>query len=99
MTTGWLVLDLALPHATSLKERRQELHALTDRLRQQDFAVAQIGPPDGHRRAFVAVVAVAGSPALLDRRLDQAEEIAFASPFEVSVLRRDSETWTGPVVW
>jgi uncharacterized protein len=99
VTTGLLVLDLQLPHATSLKERRQELRSLLDRLRRLELAAAQVGPADLLQRAFVAVTAVAGAPALLEERLDQAESLAFGTAFEVAVLRRETGTWSGRSVW
>jgi uncharacterized protein YlxP (DUF503 family) len=93
--TATLVLDLRLPGAASLKDRRKGLHALVERLRRADYAVAQVGPADLRERAFLAVAAVAGSPARLDERLDGAERLAFASEFEVLVMRRDGESWSG----
>ncbi|MBK6898593.1 MAG: DUF503 family protein [bacterium] len=99
VTTGMLVLDLRLPHATSLKERRQELRSLMDRLRRQEFAAAQVGPADLQQRAFVAVAAVAGAPAQLEERLDQAEALAFGTAFEVAVLRRETGAWSGRSLW
>ncbi|MBK9303501.1 MAG: DUF503 family protein [bacterium] len=99
VTTGMLVLDLRLPHATSLKERRQELRSLMDRLRRLEFAAAQVGPADLQQRAFVAVAAVAGAPAQLEERLDQAEALAFGTAFEVAVLRRETGAWSGRSAW
>lgn len=99
VTTGMLVLDLRLPHATSLKERRQELRSLMDRLRRLEFAAAQVGPADLQQRAFVAVAAVGGAPAQLEERLDQAEALAFGTAFEVAVLRRETGAWSGRSLW
>jgi len=93
--TGTLVLDLTQPYATGLKERRKDLHSLKDRLRNKDFAVAQVGPADLRQRAFVAVTAVAGNASVLDERLDLAERLAFASDFEVTILSRDTVGWSG----
>jgi len=91
---GTLVLDLSLPHATSLKDRRKRLRSLIDRLLKADYAVAQIGPADRVQRAFVAVTAVASGASRLDERLDEAERIAFASEFEVGVRHRDTASWS-----
>jgi uncharacterized protein YlxP (DUF503 family) len=92
--TGTLVLDLSLPHAGSLKDRRKRLRSLIDRLLQADYAVAQIGPTDRAQRAFVAVTAVAGGASRLDERLDEAERIAFRSEFDVVVQYRDTASWS-----
>jgi uncharacterized protein len=86
--TGTLVADLHLPQAHSLKDRRQALHGLAQRLRNHHFSVAQIGPPDLLQRAFLAVAVVAGSSSRLDELLDEAERIIFAGDFEVADLRR-----------
>ncbi|MBD3222136.1 DUF503 family protein [bacterium] len=87
--SGTLVADLLLPHAQSIKERRQALRSLTQRLYNRRLAVAQVGPADLWQRAFVLVGAVAGSAHALDRQLDEAERVIFASAFEVGDLRRD----------
>ncbi len=86
--TGTLVVDLVLPHARSLKERRKPLQALQQRLRNQDFALAQVGPADLTQRVFLAVAAVSGSAQRLDERLDRAERLLFASGFEVAGIER-----------
>ncbi|MEZ4388236.1 MAG: DUF503 family protein [Candidatus Krumholzibacteriia bacterium] len=86
---GTLTADLVLPHAQSIKERRQALRSLVQRLHNHRFAVAQVGPPDLWQRAFLAVAAVSGSAAVLDALLDEAERLIFASPFDVADLRRD----------
>jgi len=86
--TGNLIADLHLPHAQSLKDRRQAVRALTQRLLNHHYSVAQIGPTDRYQRAFLAVAAVANSAARLDELLDGAERIIFAGDFEVADLRR-----------
>ncbi len=87
--TGTLIADLRLPHAQELKHRRQALRSLVQRLQNQRLAVAQIGPPDLHQRAFLVVGAVAGSGGGLDGLLDTAERVIFASEFVVADLRRE----------
>lgn len=92
--TGTLVLDLSLPNATSLKDRRKSLRSLVDRLLQANYAVAQIGPADLVQRVFLAVTAVASGASLLDERLDEAERIAFRSEFDIGVRHRDTASWS-----
>lgn len=89
MHTGTLLADLVLPHAQSLKDRRQALRALSQRLLNRHLAVAQVGPAELRQRAFLLIGAVAGDSAGLDRQLDAAERVIFASDFEVADLRRD----------
>ena len=86
--TGTLIADLVLPHARSLKERRGPQRALVQRLRNHDFAVAQVGPADLHQRLFLAISVVSGSESLLEELLAETERLIFASDFEVGELRR-----------
>lgn len=94
--TGTLVADLVLPHAASLKERRQALRSLVQKLRNLDFAIAQVGPADLTQRVFLAVADVSGSAAKLAERLDAAERLVFASVFEVASLHREVASWSAP---
>jgi len=71
------------------------LRALKQRLRNNDFAVAEVGPVELVQRVFLAVGTVAGSETGTRGLLDKAERILFASGFEVADLRRiiSSETF------
>jgi uncharacterized protein YlxP (DUF503 family) len=93
--TGTLIADLVLKEARSLKDRRRPLRALAQRLRNHDFAVAQVGPADLKQRIFFAVSVVSGRESKVDEMLDEAERILFAGEFEVGELRRriQSETF------
>jgi uncharacterized protein YlxP (DUF503 family) len=86
---GTLLADLRLPAARSIKDRRQALRAVVQRLRNRHFAVAQVGPSELRQRAFLLIGAVAGDATGLDAQLDVAERILFDSGFEVAELRRD----------
>ncbi len=90
-----MIADLVLPAARTLKERRGPLRALKQRLRNNDFAVAEVGPAELVQRVFLAVGTVAGSETGTRGLLDKAERILFASGFEVADLRRiiSSETF------
>ncbi len=88
--TGTLVADLRLPGARSIKDRRQALRSVVQRLHNRRLAVAQVGPG----RAVAAGVPGCSArwparPAGLDGMLDEAERVIFASDFEVADLRRD----------
>ena len=86
--SGTLIADLVLPHARTLKERRAPQRSLVQKLKNHDFAVAQVGPPDLIQRLFLAVTAVSGSESMLEELLDGAERLLFASGFEVGEVRR-----------
>lgn len=87
--SGTLTADLVMTQAGSLKDRRGPLRALIQKLKNQGFAVAQIGPADLIRRCFLAVSTVSGEESRVDDLLDGAERIIFASDFEVGDLRRN----------
>ena len=94
--TGTLVADLVLPGSRTLKELRAPLRALVQKLRNQDFAVARVGPAELAQRAFVAVAAVSGEADLVEARLDEVERLLYDSPFEVADLRRGVAVETFP---
>jgi len=87
--SGTLTADLVMTAARTLKDRRSPLRALVQKLKNQDFAVAQVGPPDLIQRCFLAVGTVSSEESRVDGLLDAAERIIFASDFEVGELRRD----------
>lgn len=90
--TGTLIADLLLPAARTLKERRGPLRSLLQKLRNQDFAVAQVGPSELTQRVFLAISAVSGQAQMVDDLLDGAERIIFASDFEVADLNRNIDS-------
>ncbi|MEN8006306.1 MAG: DUF503 family protein [Candidatus Krumholzibacteriota bacterium] len=86
--TGTLTADLVLTAARTLKDRRGPLRALVQKLKNQDLAVAQVGPPDLIQRCFLAVGAVSNEESQVAGLLDAAERVLFASDFEIGELRR-----------
>lgn len=59
MPVGLLTLDLHIPDARSLKDKRQVLRSLKDRLRGQfNIAVAELDHHDAWQRSLVGVVTV-----------------------------------------
>jgi len=92
--TGTLIADLILQQARSLKDRRRPLRAMVQRLRNHDFAVAQVGPADLIQRVFLAISVVSGSESQATAMMDEAERILFASEFEVGDLRREIQSET-----
>lgn len=58
---GLLTIDLAIPAAQSLKDKRQVIKSVQARLRNRfNVSVAQVGGQDSHRQAVLAVVCVSG---------------------------------------
>ncbi len=69
------LIELAVPHAESIKARRRVSNAVRDRLRQRfNLAVAEVGDPDDRHRVCVGCVAVGIDPRHLRRRMERAIE-------------------------
>jgi len=92
--TGTLIADLVLNGARSLKDRRAVQRALVQRLKNQDFSVAQVGPADLVQRVWLAVAVVSGQETLVEELLDGAERMIFSSEFDVADVRRDVDVET-----
>ena len=92
--TGTLIADLVLQRSQNLKDRRKPLRALIQRMRNHDFAVAQVGPADLIQRVFLAISVVSGNETQADELMDEAERFLFASEFEVGQLRRQIQSET-----
>lgn len=76
---GVLTLELRLPEAHSLKEKRHEVKSLKDRLRHKyNVAVAEIGYQDLWQRALVAVVTVSADRPYAEQLLQSVEREAAA---------------------
>jgi hypothetical protein len=74
---GVLTLELRLEHSHSLKDKRQVIKSLKDRLRNRfNIAVAEIDYQDAWQRALLAVVTVASDHQAAERTLRAAEEEA-----------------------
>ena len=75
MPVGLLILNLHLPDAHSLKEKRFTVRKIQDRLRARfNVAVAELDHQDLWQRAMIGVVSVASDRAVLEKILRAAEE-------------------------
>jgi hypothetical protein len=80
MPVGLLTLDLHIADAQSLKDKRQVLRSLKDKLRQKfNVAVAEMDHHDAWQRSVVGVVTLANEEKyvreVLQKVLDEADEI------------------------
>jgi uncharacterized protein YlxP (DUF503 family) len=78
-------IELHLPYAHSLKDKRAILNRLKDRLRNTGAAVAEVDHVDLWQRAALGVAIVAGASEVLTGRLSAAREIVGRQD-EVQVL-------------
>jgi len=89
-----LEVDLRLPHATSLKDKRAVVRSILDGARKRyRVASAEVGHQDLRQRALLGFAAVAGTPGHLTDVLDQVERFVWSFP-EVEVLATE-RCWAG----
>ncbi len=70
MPVGLLTLEIHLPEARSLKDKRQVIRSLKDRLRGHfNVAVAELDHQELWQRALVGVVSLSGDAAHLEQSL------------------------------
>jgi uncharacterized protein YlxP (DUF503 family) len=81
MVVGLLSVELHLPGAHSLKEKRMVLRGVKDRLRKFNVAVAEVDHHDLWQRAGLGIVTIATTSAHADRELAAvADEIERIEP-------------------
>lgn len=86
---GMLVVDLHLPQAQSLKEKRGPLRSVMQRLRNGGFSVSEVDHHDKWQRAQVAVSIVARGSGDCEDLLDAATRTFESRPeFDVVVRQR-----------
>lgn len=68
-------IELHLPYAASLKDKRQVLNRLKDRMKNVGAAVAEVDHADLWQRAALGVAIVAGDAEVLAGRLSALREI------------------------
>ncbi len=77
---GVLTFTLQLDHARSLKDKRQVVRSLKDRLRSRyNVAVAEIDDQHLWQRGLIAAVTVGANRAIAEHTLQAVEKEAFAT--------------------
>lgn len=72
-----MTLEVHLPYAHSLKDKRQVLRSLKDRLRSHfNVAVAEVAHQELWQRATIGVVSISNEQAHVSRLLENVEEEA-----------------------
>ncbi len=72
-----MTLEVHLPYAHSLKDKRQVLRSLKDRLRSHfNVAVAEVDHQELWQRATIGVVSISNEQAHVSRLLERVEEEA-----------------------
>jgi len=77
MSIATLTLELAIEHAQSLKDRRQVVRSLKDKLRHSfNISIAELDEGLVWNRATLGVVAISNSNSYLSGQLREVEEAA-----------------------
>jgi len=72
MPVGLLTLEIYIPDARSLKDKRQVLRSLKDRLRRQfNIAIAELDHQETWQRALVGVVTISNDTRHLEDALEK----------------------------
>jgi hypothetical protein len=74
MIVGLLTLEMHIPGARSLKDKRMVLRSVKDRLKKFNVAVAEVEHQDLWQRATLGVVTVSNSTESVDRALAAAAD-------------------------
>ena len=80
MIIGLCRVEIFLPDGHSLKDKRQVLHSLKDRLKKLNVSVAEVGELDLWQRSTLGIACVANEGAHVNRVLDQALNLIRAVP-------------------
>jgi len=76
MIIGLLQARLSLPQAHSLKDKRQVIKSLKDRVRQRiNVSVAEVDHQDFWQSAALAFVTVAAERVIVDQRLSEVQKL------------------------
>jgi uncharacterized protein YlxP (DUF503 family) len=81
MVIGAAKFELEITDALSLKDKRQVVRSLLDRLRNNlHVAAAEVDRLDSHRFATIAVVTVSNDGAVVHRALEKANSLVESEP-------------------
>lgn len=79
-------LEIAIPDAFSLKDKRRAIRSLRDRLAHgRNISVAEVGALDEHRRAILGVAMVANDSGYVEGGLSKIVDFVRAVP-QVSLM-------------
>jgi uncharacterized protein YlxP (DUF503 family) len=77
MPIATLTIELAIEHAQSLKDRRQAVRSLKDKLRHGfNISIAELDDASAWNRATLGIVAISSSSAYLSGQLREVESAA-----------------------
>jgi len=74
MHIGLLTLEILIPDAHSLKEKRFVLRSLKDRLRKFNVSIAECGHQDLWQRSTIGIVGISSDHLILEKTLNAVVE-------------------------
>jgi uncharacterized protein len=74
MHIGLLTLEIVIPDAQSLKEKRFVLRSVKDRLRKFNVSIAECGHQDLWQRSTLGVVSISSDQLILEQTLNAVVE-------------------------
>jgi uncharacterized protein YlxP (DUF503 family) len=75
MPIAKLTVEISIPHAQSLKDRRQVVRSLKDKLRHGfNVSVAELDDANLWNRATLGIAAISGSSAYLDGQMREVDD-------------------------
>lgn len=90
MFVGAYRVELFIPHAHSLKEKRSVVNGIKSRLSHLNLSVAEVDGQDLWQRAVLGVAAVSGDVTYLDDLPAKIESVVLRDP-RATLLRLDRE--------
>lgn len=91
MVVGLYTIELFIGESQSLKDKRQVLHSLKDRLRGKfNLSIAEVGEQDLWQTAVIAMACVANEGAYVEQVLEQALNVIKGIP-TVDIVRTQLE--------
>lgn len=86
MTVGVLQVELAIPDAFSLKDKRRVIQSLKDRIAHaHNVSVAEVGALDEHRRSLLAFAMVGNETRYVESMLSKLVDLVRTVP-QVSLI-------------
>ncbi len=91
MPLGRLILEIEIPHAQSLKDRRQVIRSLKDKLRHSfNLAIAELDEAIVWNRATLGIAVISASSDYLRGQLQQIDQAAHRIAHNLSAEITDS---------
>jgi uncharacterized protein YlxP (DUF503 family) len=82
MTVGVLQIELSVPDAMSLKDKRRAVKSLKDRIaHRHNVSIAEVGALDEHRRAILGLAMVSNDSRYVESALSKLVDFVRAAPY------------------